>query len=681
MSSHDVRDVLNLPADHAAGPRPSKKQRTSAPRPNLKGLAREVQRLGGDNPIAIVPEVPVFKKRRLAIRKPAVKWELKPFANSARQDDGGLVLRHWKRATDEAAPTAPAQDADAQQQPADNAEGPAAPKTDALDDSAFAKFNVQVDVPQYSDDQYMANLQNPDWTKAETDYLLALAKDFDLRWSVIWDRYDFGPSAPTPGPNDGGANALMAVPRPRSLEDLKARYYEVAHKMMAVQKPAQYMTRAELELYETMQKFNPQQEALRKQFAIQTMARSRDEAREEESLLLEVKRILARTERFNEDRRELYQRLDFPVADLDGIGPYKNSIGLATLLQKLLNADKSTKRRSIVGGPGSDGISPGGGAGPNGGAAPGSAVSETGGAHNRRESIAASLPGHRDSISGMPATPSEPASATSGHNRKKGGAQQPERRPLTEAEARLYGFSAHDRLAPGPTFRYERINKLYSHKSGQQQTRITNVLRELGIPDRLFMPTASVVAEFEQLWGRVTTLVDLRKVSDKLDMEIKLEEAKRAERERIRAEMRTGPGPERAGAGVAKSTPHKDKDADADETKPIVVAAAAATHTAAGGRELAAPASAAPADAGEKAPAGVAVPPVAAAAVPLSGTGPPAAPGSVLATNGDAAQPAAGPVPRTPAADAAEKTGGAGHKRSASVLSTTSDTSVKRQKK
>ena len=72
MSSSDLRDVLNLPDGSTEG-RPSKKQRLSLPRPNLKGLAREVHNLGGDNPIAIVPQTTQFKKRRLASRKPAAR--------------------------------------------------------------------------------------------------------------------------------------------------------------------------------------------------------------------------------------------------------------------------------------------------------------------------------------------------------------------------------------------------------------------------------------------------------------------------------------------------------------------------------------------------------------------------------------------------------------------------------
>ncbi|KAK1750856.1 hypothetical protein QBC47DRAFT_392737 [Echria macrotheca] len=512
MTSHDLRDVLNLPSDHASGPRPSKKQKTTGPRPNLKGLAREVQNLGGDNPIAIVPEVSVFKKRRYASRKPAARWELRRFSNSARDDDGALILRHWRRIAEDEQPREPGADGET---PAEENGTSGERPPQQIEDSAFAKYNVRVSVPQYSEDQYTANLENSDWTKAETDYLLELAKEYDLRWPIIWDRYDYLPEQP-PGETNGDVNmAVVPAPKARTMEDLKARYYEVAARMMAVQKPAQYMTRPEFELYEIMQNFNPEMEKARKEFALNTMARSKDEAREEESLLLEIKRILARTERFNEERRELYSRLDYPATDAD-ITSFKTSAGLQALLQNLLNLDKSKKRKSLIG--------PGEGATPTS-AVPGSAISE--GPTHRRESIAASAPGgHRDSLGGTPATPVDAAPTAA--NKKKG-AQQPERRKLTPLEEQTYGVTFHERLGSGPTFRYEKINKLFSHKSGQQQARITNVLNELDIPARLAMPTAAVSAQFELLWAAVIKLVDLRKASDRMDADIKVEEAKRAE--------------------------------------------------------------------------------------------------------------------------------------------------------
>ncbi|KAK3995758.1 putative SWR1-complex protein 4 [Cladorrhinum sp. PSN332] len=518
MTSRDVHDVLNIPSDHSGVGRPSKKQKSNAIRPNLKGLAREVQNLSGDNPIAIVPEVSFFKKRRLASRKPATRWELKRFTNSARNDDGALVLRHWKRKTEDGPP------ADSESQPAENGtEGNAVAKVEKPEDSAFAKYNVHVQIPQYTDDQYHSNLQSSTWTKEETDYLLELAKDYDLRWAIIWDRYDFQPKEAS-GDSGNASTAIVPAGRPRTMEDLKARYYEISAKMMAVQTPVQYMTRPEFELYEMIQKFDPEQERKRKQFALNTMARNKDEAREEESLLLEVKRILARTERFNEERRELYNRLDYPATETD-INSFKSSAGLQNLLQTLMTSDKAKKQRKQAMGPG-DVASPSS-------AVPPSAVSET---HpNRRESIAASAASaHRDSDARTPATPVEPTPTTANAANKKKGAPQPERRKLTQQEEQVYGVSYHDRLGSGPTFRYEKINKLYSHKSGQQQMRITNVLSELGIPPRLVMPTAQVTAQFELLWSAVTSLVDLRKVSDRLDGEIKVEEAKKAERDKAK---------------------------------------------------------------------------------------------------------------------------------------------------
>lgn len=543
MTSRDVHDVLNLPSDHSGVGRPSKKQKSSTVRPNLKGLAREVQNLSGDNPIAIVPEVSFFKKRRLASRKPATRWELKPFMNSARADDGALVLRHWKRKTEDGPPI------DGEAQPAeDGAETNRVAKVEKLEDSAFAKYNVKAQIPQYTDDQYHSVLQSSTWTKEETDYLLQLVRDFDLRWAIIWDRYDFQPKVD--GVN-GADTALVPASKPRTMEDLKARYYEISAKMMAVQTPVQYMTRPEFELYEMIQNFDPEQERKRKQFALNTMARSKDEAREEESLLLEVKRILARTERFNEERRELYNRLDYPATETD-INSFKSSAGLQNLLQTLMTSDKAKKQRNKA-------MAPGDGASPSS-AVPPSAVSETAPhGHNRRESVAASAASaaHRDSDARTPATPAEPTPTTAAN--KKKGAPQPERRKLTQQEEQVYGVSYHDRLGSGPTFRYEKINKLYSHKSGQQQLRITNALSELGIPPRLVMPTAQVTAQFELLWSAVTALVDLRKVSDRLDGEIKVEEAKKAERDKARGVVPPSNGEKENGDGEKDKENEKDR--------------------------------------------------------------------------------------------------------------------------
>lgn len=611
-TSLDARDVLNLPQDGSsgAGPRPAKKQRTgghalsAGVSRNLKGLAREVQSLGGESPISIVPQLSNIKKRRLANRKPAERWELRPFANSAR-DDKSLVLRHWRRK----APAGSRGDVPASTQageaPADGMETDdqqqqqQQQQEQSIDDSAFAKFNVRVVVPQYSDDQYTANLQHPDWTKEETDYLMEVVKDFDLRWPLIWDRYDYRPtdgSASSPSSSAADLTAVVPASQPsdgssRTMEDLKVRYYEIAAKMMAVQKPAQYMTQSEYNLHGIMANFNPEKERQRKAFVTNALMRSREEVREEEALLFEVRRIMDRTERTNDERRELYHRLEFPIADQD-ISSFKTSAGLQTLLQSLMYSnEKSKKRKSLAAGEaaGAAGASgAAGAAGATGADASGrrdSIAASGAGGQNRRESVnikddktnaaadtaatpvaaaTASSTASGVATATAPATPVSATPTAGGKNNKKG-APQMERRKLTDQEQDVYGVTYHDRLGSGPMFRYEKINKLFTHKSGQQQLRISNILNELEMPARLFMPTLAVTAQFEHLVNSVVQLVDLRKVSDKLDGEIKIEEQKKADRDRAKGIV---PG-QTDGAGAdgdgGKKAEDKDKTAESGD--------------------------------------------------------------------------------------------------------------------
>jgi DNA methyltransferase 1-associated protein 1 len=631
MASNDVRDVLNLPSDDLT-PRPSKKQKITAPRHNLKGLAREVQNLGGDNPIAIVPEVSLYKKRRFANRKPAAKWEHKQFRNSARRDQT-LVLRHWKRKSE---PGQPSDHTDGEPSEAVNNEsGEEGNKVEeAIEDSAFAKFNVKVQIPEYNDEQYNAKLQNNDWTQEETTYLMQLVRDYDLRWPLIWDRYDFVPKVSEDADMSGSNSAVVPAVKPRDMEDLKTRYYEVAAKMMELQKAIQYMTQPEWDLHQTMVNFKPEQERDRKKFALNSMSRSKEEAKEEESLLIEVKRIMARQERFNEERKELYQRLEYPHSDQD-INAFKGSAGLTNLLSTLQNMSQAKKRKPIAGPEGTSPAVPT--PGPNG--QPASATSEA--PPSRRESTAAPSAGVRDSIGAEKPTPA---------GNKKG---QPatERRKLNEQEEQIYGVSTHERLGSGPTFRYERVNKMFSHKSGQQQTRIQNVLTELDIPIRLNMPTASVVAEYEKLVLAVTGLVDLRKLKDKLDGEIKIEEAKKAERAKARVVL-----------GLDGTNEDSNQDKKADEG-PAETKAEAASEEKDPKTNGDAPSTAADAAADTQPTADA-----------------PVANGEGAAAGGDEAST---PVVKEEEGGRPGSSGGgaSGNKRSASVLSTTSDKSAKRQRK
>ena len=89
--------------------------------------------------------------------KPARKWVWANFASSARTD--GLLLNHWVR------------------------HGVDYP------DYPYAKFDIHLDSIAYTDEEYRDKLQHESWTKSETDQLMELARKFELRWPVIYDRW------------------------------------------------------------------------------------------------------------------------------------------------------------------------------------------------------------------------------------------------------------------------------------------------------------------------------------------------------------------------------------------------------------------------------------------------------------------------------------------------------------
>lgn len=111
--------------------------------------------------------------------------ELTPFGNQARKD--GLILKHWHWRDDVSTTTFPTTPADSNAASEEQDDRVAKPATDYL----YAKYDIRVDKPIYSEEQYNTKLRSEDWTKDETDYLVDLAYEFDLRWVVIADRYDY----------------------------------------------------------------------------------------------------------------------------------------------------------------------------------------------------------------------------------------------------------------------------------------------------------------------------------------------------------------------------------------------------------------------------------------------------------------------------------------------------------
>ncbi|GBF95675.1 hypothetical protein Rsub_08657 [Raphidocelis subcapitata] len=191
----DARDILGAAAPLAAAERKAKAPVVKRP----EGMSREAfELIRNSNPIVTTQLMEELKKgKKEKPNKPtgkgAVVWRALPFLNQARTD--GLQLVHWAKGFK-----------DANGRVRDAHEG----------DYPFAKYNKKCPVYRYDEEEWASLIVNPEsnWSREETDHLLGMVEQFDQRFIVIADRWEF-PGGP-----------------PRTLEDLKERYYDIARKLL-----------------------------------------------------------------------------------------------------------------------------------------------------------------------------------------------------------------------------------------------------------------------------------------------------------------------------------------------------------------------------------------------------------------------------------------------------------------
>ncbi|KAJ2765120.1 swr complex subunit, partial [Coemansia nantahalensis] len=219
----------------------------------------------------------------------AARWAWRGFKSSARADD--LVLHHWTKANEQ------------------------------FTDYFYARFNAQTKPYAYTDDEYGQCIEplGGGWTRAETDYLLRLCAQFDLRFLVIHDRYYSHPDCP-------GA----AVAPDRTLEDLKARYYAVGRALTQHRAGADDGDPEDVPLQATnkladdleLLRFDKDKELERKQHLEALFRRTDEEIEEEELLVAEARRIEASERRLIHEREALLQaHAMFEEVPASAIGP------------------------------------------------------------------------------------------------------------------------------------------------------------------------------------------------------------------------------------------------------------------------------------------------------------------------------------------------------------------------
>ena len=393
------------------------------------------------------------------------------------------------------------------------------------------KFNVKVAVATYTDEQYDKNFKTDDWSREETDFLMSLCREFELRWILIADRYAPENIPPPPKPEElqstaetdameanNAANGIKKFYADRSMEELKARYYTVAAKMLETQTPANDMTQAEFQLWEKMRNFDAKTETTRKMLAEKLFERTKEEAEEEKILLEELSRITKNEDEFLLMRRDLYARLEPPPTmrrngEEQSTAMYQTSSGLSALLQNLLAREKKFKRPSMMTSGGPDGSH-----GPH--SAGGSVDAD--GQPKKQKWEKGQHPNQYTRRDTMDTQNSETGP------QKKGSQSGPHVRTLTPAEEVKFGVShPQERLTSGVQFRHEKVHRLVTGKSAVQMQKYQAALVELGVPTRLVMPTEKVCKEFERLITEIQVLLDARKTKEKVVSEAKVLEEQR----------------------------------------------------------------------------------------------------------------------------------------------------------
>jgi hypothetical protein len=132
--------------------------------------------------------VPIIKdiKEKSDKNKKSQKWLWSPFYNPARPD--GVNFYHWQ-------------------------------KEDLVHtDYEYSKLNTKINIVSLKEEEYnlFSSQLDSDWDWDETKYLWDLCKEYDLRFIVIADRYNYK--------------------NERTIEELKARYYGVSKKILELRK-------------------------------------------------------------------------------------------------------------------------------------------------------------------------------------------------------------------------------------------------------------------------------------------------------------------------------------------------------------------------------------------------------------------------------------------------------------
>ncbi|KAJ3195320.1 swr complex subunit [Irineochytrium annulatum] len=388
MAAKDIKEILSLPA----GSQPVLKQRSHQPVPKRpEGITRELFALTGGAPpltLSVVPKA-TFKPKisfgaaAVDSEKPEkVRWILASIKNPGND----CVLTHWVK------------------------------ESDADKDYPFAVFNESVSVPDFTDEEYTQHLEDPEWSKEETRYLMSLCKRYDMRFVIVTDRYEYNG-------------------QPRSIEDIKERFYGVLKKIQLARAAASGVT-----LDPPPFTFNKAREIERKRNVEILNSRTAEIIKEEEALYFELRKREQNEKKWAAEREKIVRLL--------------SNHELSVPLNKIKKVGSKSE----------------------------DVVSETVAGLRKDRKLSSKL-----------------------------------------LEDYVEAPLKREKLPPGV---YMRTARLFGPKQSYQ-TKVKEIMEEYGLPSVPVMPTAAVCEKFDAVRANIVTLLDLKKMVDRQELDLRVLEQRK----------------------------------------------------------------------------------------------------------------------------------------------------------
>lgn len=156
----------------------------------------------------------------------------------------------------------------------------------------FSKFDMPLIIPEFTDqeyDEHLANLE-PKWSKEEVFYLWGLLKAYQMRFFVVFDRYD-------------------QEKYPRSLDELKNKFFTINNKLAQVKglKKSPYYNF----------QFNYAHEKLRKYQLEKYILRSKSKHLQEKQLEDQLKKLDVQIKRKEKEEANLKKLIEVGIDKLD----------------------------------------------------------------------------------------------------------------------------------------------------------------------------------------------------------------------------------------------------------------------------------------------------------------------------------------------------------------------------